>query len=283
MDDQKHILLTNDDGVDSPGLWAAARALTTLGMVTVVAPAQQCTSVGRSMPSTSTGRIWERTVQAAGRDWVAYAVDGTPAQTVQHALLEIMPRFPDLVVSGINYGENVGSGVTISGTVGAALEAASFDLPALALSLETEAEYYFSHSEDVDFSAAAHFTHKFANLLLTAQWPRDVDVIKVEIPASATPRTPWRMTRQSRTRYFIPTRPARSSFAEAGRMGFRREVEPDRLEHDSDVQAMVNREVAVTPLSLDLTSRIDLGAFDRQLRNSGSADFDGILFNGLNG
>lgn len=267
MDDTKQILLTNDDGVDSPGLWAAAQTLATLGQVTVVAPTQQCTSVGRGMPATSTGRIWERKVQIKGNEWVAYAVEGSPAQAVQHALLEIMPRHPHLVVSGINYGENVGSGVTTSGTVGAALEAASFGLPALAISLETEAEYYFSHSSAVDFSAAAFFTHKFASLFLPLRWPRDVDVIKVEIPAAATPETPWRMTRLSRTRYFIPTRPTRTNFAEAGLVGFRRELEVDLLEHDSDLHAVVNREVAVTPLSLDLTSRIDLQAFDQQLRN----------------
>jgi len=72
-----------------------------------------------------------------GKNWTVHAVGGTPAQAVLHAVLEILPRKPDLVVSGINYGENVGSGVTVSGTVGAALDAAGLGIPALAVSLET--------------------------------------------------------------------------------------------------------------------------------------------------
>src|SRR5687768_6575220 len=151
---RKQILLTNDDGIRSPGLWAAAAALAPLGYVTVAAPLNQWSGAGRSMPYSSEGRIYEESVTVGGQTWKVYAVDGTPAQAVQHGLMELMPAYPDLIVAGINYGENVGSGVTISGTVGAALEGASFGVPGLAVSLQTDSQYHLSHSTDVDFAAA---------------------------------------------------------------------------------------------------------------------------------
>src|SRR4029453_4928554 len=128
------ILLTNDDGILSPGLWAAAASLSQLGFVTVTAPRDQCSGMGRSLPNTSDGIIEEKHVEANGQEWTVYGVGGSPAQTVLYGILVVMKHQPDLVVSGINYGENVASGVTISGTVGAALEGAALGIPSLAVS-----------------------------------------------------------------------------------------------------------------------------------------------------
>jgi 5'-nucleotidase len=268
--DDKLILLTNDDGINSPGLHAAAEALSALGWVTVVAPLYQWTGAGRSMPSTSDGTIHIQRRPIRNDHWEMYAVDGTPAQAVQHALLEILPRYPDLIVAGINYGENVGTGVTISGTIGAALEGASFNVPALAISRETPKEYHLSYSQDIDFTAAAHFTQLFAGLLLKAPRPPDVDALKVEVPASATPQTPWRVTRQSRQRYYLPIKPQRADFSNPARMDYDREVAPG-VEPDSDVAALiVDEAVSVTPLSLDLTSRIDLKMWESELKRIAS-------------
>ncbi len=140
------ILLTNDDGIQSPGLWAAAEALSTLGYVTVAAPRDQSSGMGRSLPGTSDGIIQPETLVVHGQSWTVYAVGGSPAQAVLHAILEIMPQKPDLVVSGINYGENIGTGITVSGTVGAAMEGAALGYKALAVSLETEQKYHLSYS-----------------------------------------------------------------------------------------------------------------------------------------
>jgi 5'-nucleotidase len=268
--DDKLILLTNDDGINSPGLRAAAEALSALGWVTVVAPLYQWTGAGRSMPSTSDGTIHVQRRPIKDDHWEMYAVDGTPAQAVQHALLEILPRTPDLVVAGINYGENVGTGVTISGTIGAALESASFGIPALAISRETPKEYHLSYSEDIDFAAAAYFARFFAGLMLKVPRPPDVDVLKVEVPASATLHTPWRVTRQSRQRYYLPLKPQRADFSNPARMDYDREIVPG-VELDSDVAALnVDKVVSVTPLSLDLTSRIDLKAWENELKRIAS-------------
>lgn len=262
---KRQILLTNDDGIGSPGLWAAAEALSTLGYVTVVAPRHQSSGMGRSLPNTSDGIITEETVQIKGQTWKVYSVGGSPAQAVLHGILEIMPQPPDLVVSGINYGENVGLGVTISGTIGAALEAAALGFPSLAVSLETDQRYHLSHSTEVDFSAAAHFTALFARLLLEKKMPFDVDVLKVEVPSDASPQTPWEVTRLSRQRYYDPVPPKRSSWSEPAKVGYIERVKP--AEENSDVYVLrQKRHVAVTPLSLDLTSRVDLAALEQLLR-----------------
>jgi len=245
---KRQILLTNDDGIRSPGLWAAAAALSSLGYVHVAAPRDQYSGAGRSLPSNTDGIIRMEEVNVSGQGWPVYSVGGSPAQAVLHAVLEILPKRPELVVSGINYGENVGSGVTISGTVGAALEGASFGIPSLAVSLQTAPEYHRSHSTEVDFSAAAFFAQKFARLLLDLPRPADVDVLKVEIPEGATPQTPWR---------------------DKAHIGYQRMIEPDRLEPDSDVRALVEGVISVTPLSLDMTSRVDLSEMARLLQRNG--------------
>jgi len=263
------ILLTNDDGIQSPGLWAAAEALSEIGFVNVTAPRDQYSGAGRSLPITTDGIINPQEMEVNGKTWQVFAIGGTPAQTVLHAVLEIIPEKPVLVVSGINYGENLGTGVTVSGTVGAALEAASMGLPALAVSLETDPSHHLSYSKEVDFSTAAHFTAYFSRMLLGRQLPADVSVLKIDVPSDATPDTPWEITRLSHQRYYEPTAPLRRSWNVPGRVGYRLAGDPSEDDIDTDVYAVrVKHVVSVTPLSLDLTSRIDLKDFDQQLRNA---------------
>ncbi|GAB4536816.1 MAG: 5'/3'-nucleotidase SurE [Anaerolineales bacterium] len=268
---EPQILLTNDDGIHSPGLWAAAEALSSLGYVHVVAPRLQYSGAGRSLPSTSDGVIQAHELLIHGQKWIVYAVNGSPAQAVLHGVLEISPVRPQLVVSGINYGENVGPGVTISGTVGAALEAASLGIPALAASLETAQKHHLSYSREVDFSTAAHFTTLFARRLLGRRFFGDVSVIKVDVPSDATPETPWVVTRVARERYYEPVPPKRTSWDQPAVVGYRRR-EGAAYEPDSDAYALaVERVVSVSPLSLDLTARVDFDVLQRWL-DGGSAD-----------
>lgn len=265
--DQYQILLTNDDGIDSPGLWAAAEALSEIGYVTVAAPRDQASGTGRSMPPSSDGRITARELVVHGKTWTVYAVGGTPAQTVQHAILELMDRPPDLLVSGINYGSNLGTGVTVSGTVGAALEGASHHIPSLAISLETDTRYHLSYSDDIDFSSAAYFTTYFAHAYLHSKLDPDVQALKIEIPSDATPGTPWEMTRLSTVRYYLPKPQERLSLDESKPIGYDLQGDLGVFPQDSDVYAvMVKRVVAVTPLTLDMTSRVPLPVVEKQLR-----------------
>ena len=261
------ILLTNDDGIHSPGLWAAAESLSDLGYVTVAAPRDQSSGMGRSLPMTSDGVIRPEILRVRGKEWTVYAVGGTPAQAVLHGILEIMPQKPDLVVSGINYGENVASGITISGTVGAAMEAASQGIPALAASLET------------DRAASSLLLHGcrffccgvFHRLTLPACFWRSNSLRKWTCskwmsPPDATPQTPWQVTRLAHQRYFIPVKPKRKSWEERGPVDYQEAAILDGEPHDSDVYVLrVRRQVSLTPLSLDFTARVDLDELNRLL------------------
>jgi 5'-nucleotidase len=228
----------------------------------------QSSGMGRSLPSTSDGIIHKEQVQVNGQEWTVYAVGGSPAQSVLHGVLEIVPHKPDLVVSGINYGENVGLGITISGTVGAAMEAANLGFPALAISLETDAHYHLSHSEDIDFSTAGYFTGYFARLLIGKENFEGVDLLKVEVPRHATPETEWEISRLSRLRYYVPTPSKRSSWDEPGPIGYTVTMRICRTNRKAPMctPCAQKKMVAVTPLNLDMTAKVDFAQLEQHLR-----------------
>src|SRR5258708_9212704 len=252
------ILFTNDDGIESPGLWACAEAFADFAEVLVVAPREQQSGMGRSLPVTSEGRIYEEKHTLIGAEHTVYAVDGTPAQAVQHGVIELASRVPALVVSGINYGVNTGNGVTISGTVGAALEAASLGIPALAISQQTPIDLHLTYA-NIDFGPAAHFARLFGEWLLNSNRPDDVDILKVDVPIDATHDTPWRVTRLSRPRMYLTTRPEQVAIRDVRRLVYKMNMDPSEAEPDSDVYVLQHeKKVSVTPISLDMTSRTDL-------------------------
>ncbi|HSV86066.1 MAG TPA: 5'/3'-nucleotidase SurE [Levilinea sp.] len=268
MKKRTQILLTNDDGIQSPGLWAAAQALSHIGYVTVAAPRDQATATGRSLPFSSDGSITPNRMFIGDQEWTVYAVGGSPAQVVLHSVLEIMDGYPHLVVSGINYGENVGHSITISGTVGAALEAASLGIPALAVSLQVDdPKNWISHSPEIDFTVAAHFASYFASLVLKHDLPADIDVLKIDIPNDATADTPWRTTHIARHRYYFPVAQRSGRLEDKGHIGVYRKIAPEELDHRSDLYTLLyDRMVSVTPLSLDMTSRVELDDLEKRLR-----------------
>ena len=265
---QPLILITNDDGIESQGLWAVVEALLPLGELLVVAPDRQWSGAGRSMPHHLTGRLTSADREVQGQFVRAYAVDATPALAVAHGLLELADRRPKLVVSGINYGENLSTEVTISGTVGAALEAASSGIPALAISLTLPISQHLTGGEMVDYTAAQAFATRFSRLLLERRMPFDVDVLNANVPREATPETPWRLARLLRQRYFEPTAPDRNAGGNAS-PGYRLMEAPAAAEPGSDVHLLVAQGfVTVTPLSVDITSRVDFGQLEELLVSS---------------
>lgn len=262
MSDRPLILITNDDGINSPGLRAAAEALTGLGELLIIAPSIQQTGASRSYPNLAVDKSIQSTqiVLANGQQLPAYHANVSPAQAVAMAVLNLANRRIDLCVSGINYGENVGSGVTISGTVGAAIEAVCYGIPALAASFETPHEYHLNHSDAVDFAVAAHFTRLFAAKVLSHGLPPRVDLLKIDIPAEATPQTAWQVGRVSRQRYYesLPNHFAKPVNPNQT-FSYQITVRADSLETDSDVKIFsVDRQVAVVPMTIDLTAPVQL-------------------------
>ncbi|MEJ5200432.1 MAG: 5'/3'-nucleotidase SurE [Anaerolineae bacterium] len=268
------ILLTNDDGIRSPGLLAAAEAVCDLGELLIAAPITQQTGMGRSTPPIANRSVVRERVTVGCQEFPAYGLTASPAQAVSYAVLVLAPRMPDLVISGINYGENPGTCVTASGTVGAALQAAEFGIPALAVSLETDKRYHYHHGDDVDWRVAGRITREMAQAVLAAQLPFDVDVLKIDVPADATDETPWRITRQSRQPYYRLFRPAGAEAdPQSGwvRLDYDVSIDWEHLEPDSDIAGFVrDRVITVTPLSHDLTSRVDFRVLEQLLRGTPS-------------
>jgi 5'-nucleotidase len=166
-----NILVTNDDGIYAKGLAAILQELSSLGRVTVVAPDSEQSAVGHAISLNQPLRV--RQVALNG-DVLGWAVSGTPADCVKIAIAELLPKLPDLVISGINLGPNVGINVLYSGTVSAATEASILGLKAAAFSLNT-----YKHA---DFPRAAALARKvLAGLLDWPGWTANI-CLNVNLP-----------------------------------------------------------------------------------------------------
>ncbi|MCE5258376.1 MAG: hypothetical protein LLG44_04855 [Chloroflexi bacterium] len=247
------LLLTNDDGIYSPGLAALARSLSDLGDILIAAPLQQQSGVGRSL--IGSGTIQPVELNLGFEPLGVYAVEGTPALSVRTGVVVLTPRPVTLVVAGINYGENIGVGITVSGTLGAAIEAAGYQVPSLAVSLETDVAHHFTHSNAIDFSVAAGFARRAVIKALSVGFPPGVDVVKLDIPCDAVPQTPWKWTNLTHQRYFestlVETAPGQVQIK-----GYERMIDLANLEADSDAHALlIDRVVSVCPLTIDLSAK----------------------------
>jgi len=263
---EQHILLSNDDGIDSPGLWAAANALSEIAYVTVAAPREHMSATGRGVQKNADGMITKKHFTIKDQTWDVYAIGGSPSQSVLFAILEIMDKKPDLVVSGINYGENFGTDITMSGTVGAAIEAASLGIPALAVSQQIIFEDWDSFHHEVDFSGAAYFTKYFAKKMLDLPMPEEVDVINVTVPEGADEQTPWKLTPLAKMRYFLPYVIREGGWDEKGRITSHI-LDTKHVPPENDIHTVrVEKKVAVTPLTIDLTAHSNIKNLDQLLR-----------------
>lgn len=157
------ILVTNDDGIASPGLYALKRALDPIGEVAVIAPASNQSAAGRGITIGESLEV-EETEFADGS--TGFSVAGTPVDCVRLAALGFLDWRPEIVVSGINIGPNLGDDITYSGTVAAAFEGILLGLPAIAVSIEK--------NEPIEFGPVAKFTARLAQKLATSGLPGDI-------------------------------------------------------------------------------------------------------------
>jgi 5'-nucleotidase len=240
----RRILVTNDDGYRSDGLIALASALQALGDVTVVAPMTEKSAIGHALTLRHPLRI-----EAMG-DRV-FGVDGTPTDCVNIAVARIFNGLPDLVVSGINKGWNLGDDVTYSGTVAGALEGALLGVAAIAVSLKsTRADYDFSH--------AARAAAVFAEALLERPLPART-FLNINAPAGR-PKG-YRATVQAKRNHV--TSVATRHDPKGREYFWIEEGQNEWQPHDrSDYQAVRDGYVSVTPLHPDLTAHGALAAVE---------------------
>lgn len=166
-----HILVSNDDGIDAPGIYALFLAMQELGEVSVVAPDRQQSAVGHSLTISNPLRVTP--FDRDGR-FFGYSVSGTPSDCVKLAISELLPSRPDIVVSGINHGQNTAINILYSGTVSAATEGMLSGIPAVAISIA-------SHDYSADFSEAIKYSRKVVQNLDRMNLPADT-FLNVNIP-----------------------------------------------------------------------------------------------------
>jgi 5'-nucleotidase len=243
------ILLTNDDGVYAPGLRALRKELRKIGDVVVVAPATEQSAVGHSI-TLLTPLLVQEVVDEENRP-MGWAVEGRPADCVKLALLELLPEQPDILVSGLNAGSNAGINVLYSGTCAAAIEGAFFHKTSIAVSLE------YTKPKPLDFSRAAELARNVVEQIL-AHEPAAGTLFNVNIPSLE--KGPVRGIR------VVPQNIA--PYVE----NFDRRIDPRGRVYfwttpefgcphphpDTDVTALAEGYITVTPLQFDLTHRTQL-------------------------
>lgn len=241
-----HVMVVNDDGIDAPGLAAIAEVLAAdpAYRVSVVAPAEQQSVTGHAHVTRREVPVREHRPIA---DSPAWSVAGTPATVVRLGLTALLvDDLPDLVVSGINRGENDGLGAWTSGTVAAAREAVLLGVPALAFSLQLNWD-----DPKPDFAAAARWAKPVVDAVSAAGLPKDV-YLNVNIPKDTDSVRGYRLARMG------VARPAVARFEpvrdEAGARWYRsRWRPPDHSEPGTDNRALESGWVAIAPLGLDQT------------------------------
>jgi len=240
-----HILITNDDGIQAEGLRALVQAVEGLGTISVVAPSHERSASAQSL-TLRQPIFWE---QVGGREW---AVDGTPADSVILALNKLLPNRPDLVISGVNRGGNLGENVFYSGTVGAAMEAAINQIPAIAVSVAHKGRgFRFEH--------AAKLARDLAQIVLAESLPPGV-LLNVNVPLVWNGAV--RFTRQSKkvTRNVLQegTDPRGRSF-----YWLLEQEHIEGLDPRSDYAAIFDGAASISPLHLDRTHEISLNHLSR--------------------
>jgi 5'-nucleotidase len=242
-----NILVTNDDGIEAPGIYALATAMREIGDVIVIAPLGEQSAVGHALTMSLPLRV---TKFHKNGEFFGHAVSGTPADCVKLALRTYLeeqglPR-PDIVVSGINHGRNTAVNIIYSGTVSAATEATVLDVPAIAVSLT-------SYKPDADFSHAARFMQRFAPLVAERGLPRGT-LLNVNVPAVPIDEIDG----------FVFTKQGQSYWDDT----FEKRIDPQErpyywlkghyvlVDQDSDIDDIAVREnrISITPLHYDLTN-----------------------------
>src|SRR5215813_3450616 len=230
-----NILLTNDDGYGAEGLRALQEALEDLATVWVVAPLAEQSGTAQSL-------TLRRPIVVHARGERHWAVDGTPADAVIVALHKLLPQRPDLVLSGINHGANMGENVYYSGTVGAAREAALHHIPSIAMSL-------CAPKNNLNFEHAAKIARKAAEIILKEGLPDQV-LLNINVPE------PWngrvKFTRQSKKITRNQLTEGKDPKGRTYYWIYEQKIEKD-IEPDTDFHAVFAGETSVTPLHLDPT------------------------------
>ena len=263
MEQRPLILVTNDDGIDSPGLAAAVRGAVKVGEVIVAAPNEQQTAMGRAYPGRDDLGVIDPVTIDVGLDAPkeAFAVHGSPGYTAAYGIAEIAPRIkgrkPDITLSGVNTGANCGTSITSSGTIGAALESVDMNVPALAVSQEVlDYDNRWPDFATLDYDSAERAAEYWLRYILEQGMPRGADFLNVNVPEEVLEPEDYRFTFLETHPYYkaqpIPLR----DWSKPYRIRFDSEFGDKDAHRGSDIYTLhFERKTSVTPLTIDMTKR----------------------------
>ncbi len=236
------ILVTNDDGVGSFGIRTLAKALRSLGDVYVVAPEREQSAVGHAL-------TLHRPLKFANLNKKVYFINGTPTDCVILGVNRLLPQKPDIIVSGINHGGNMGDDITYSGTVAAAIEGTFLGIPSIAISLVTEPRN--NKKKYSGFQEAARFAQRLVSMVIKKGLPPDT-LLNVNVPDIFKVKG-MRLTRQGKRAYdnsiqeMSDPRGRKHYWIGGGTPLWHRG-------EDTDFEAIQKGFISVTPIHLDLTN-----------------------------
>jgi len=248
MTDRLKILATNDDGIHSEGIIVLAKALREVGDVLVVAPDRERNAVAHSLTLHRPLRV-----EKIKRNF--WTVDGTPADCVYLGVNAILPNPPQLIISGINKGGNMGDDVTYSGTVSAAFEGTLLGIPSFAISLDARSHF--------KFYTAAHFAVRVARHIVRKGLPKDT-FLNINVPNldekkiksyKITQLGRWTQNSEAVVEKVDP-RGKKYYWIAGGRQVFMKKG-------DTDIEAVSNSYISITPLHLDLTDYAAIGVLKK--------------------
>ncbi|MBI4931721.1 MAG: 5'/3'-nucleotidase SurE [Bacteroidetes bacterium] len=238
------ILVTNDDGITSPGISALVDTMKALGEVVVIAPDKPQSGVGHAITINSTIRINRTKYHGASQE---FSLSGTPVDCVKMALSNVLKRKPDLCVSGINHGSNISINVIYSGTMSAAVEAAVEGIPSVGFSL-------IDYSIDADFSASKHFVKEISSQILKYGMPKDT-CLNVNIPKLHLSEIKGvKVCRQARANWVEEFEERKDPSGNPYFWLTGKFVDYDKGKTDTDVWAVNNHYVSIVPVQFDLTA-----------------------------
>jgi len=251
-----NILVSNDDGIDAPGIYALVMELRKIGKVTVVAPDKQRSAVGHAITMNFPLRV--RKFYKNG-EFFGYAVEGTPADSVKIAVRTILHDKPDILISGVNHGSNTAINIIYSGTVSAATEGTILNIPSIAVSLTTY--------DEPDFRFAAKFARKLAEFV-AAKGLREDTLLNVNVPPVKEKEIKGiRITRQGQSRwddtYDVRRDPNNKEYYWlTGKLDVMDTAE------DTDLISVINNYISITPIQFDLTDYTALPEIKRWKLNN---------------
>ncbi len=247
-----NILISNDDGIHSNGLYKLAKGISRLGKVTVVAPDKEQSAIGHAITIHQPLRC--RRVNLNNSSIEAYWVNGTPADCIKIGVETILTERPDLIISGINDGENVGTDILYSGTVSAAIEGSIFGIPSIAVSYAKYGETDFSLASEAAYDVIKRILELAGGtgILLNINIPEIKN--KSELKGIKITRLGVKKYKNSFKEFKDPR--GNSYYWLAG------DLVNNKIEEDTDIYAVRNGFISITPLNIDLTGYKEIGILE---------------------